>query len=155
MSAKKPSIKQLEYFVTIASSTNFRKAAAKLDVSQPTLTNQVVAMEETLGVQLFERSRAGTVFDDRERRWPPGRGPPRVDGAADHGAEQGPDFGCGQEVAPTARAAADHVEALVRVVERGLDERRDGDGALIADLGTEAVGQRGRHRVSRRYRRGG
>jgi len=67
MSAKKPSIKQLEYFVTIASSTNFRKAAAKLDVSQPTLTNQVVAMEETLGVQLFERSRAGTLLSPEGR----------------------------------------------------------------------------------------
>ena len=67
MSAKKPSIKQLEYFVTIASSTNFRKAAAKLNVSQPTLTNQVVAMEETLGVQLFERSRAGTLLSSEGR----------------------------------------------------------------------------------------
>ena len=67
MTAKKPSIKQLEYFVTIARSSNFRKAAAKLGISQPTLTNQVVAMEEALGVQLFERSRAGTLLSPEGR----------------------------------------------------------------------------------------
>ena len=67
MPTKKPSIKQLEYFVTIAHSTNFRKAAAKLGVSQPTLTSQVAAMEEILGVQLFERSRAGTLLSPEGR----------------------------------------------------------------------------------------
>lgn len=67
MTSKKPSIKQLEYFVTIARSSNFRKAAAKLDISQPTLTSQVVAMEEALGVKLFERSRAGTLLSPEGR----------------------------------------------------------------------------------------
>lgn len=67
MANKKPSIKQLDYFVTIASSTNFRKAAAKLEVSQPTLTTQISVMEETLGVQLFERSRAGTLLSPEGR----------------------------------------------------------------------------------------
>ena len=67
MASKKPSIKQLEYFVTIARSSNFRKAAARLGISQPTLTSQVVAMEETLGVQLFERSRAGTLLSPEGR----------------------------------------------------------------------------------------
>lgn len=71
MSAKKPSIKQLEYFVTIARSSNFRKAAAKLGISQPTLTSQVSAMEETLGVQLFERSRAGTLLSPEGRELMP------------------------------------------------------------------------------------
>lgn len=67
MSTKKPSIKQLEYFVTIARSSNFRKAAAKLGISQPTLTSQVSTMEECLGVQLFERSRAGTLLSPEGR----------------------------------------------------------------------------------------
>lgn len=67
MSTKKPSIKQLEYFATIARSSNFRKAAAKLSISQPTLTSQIVAMEEALGVQLFERSRAGTLLSPEGR----------------------------------------------------------------------------------------
>ena len=67
MSTKKPSIKQLEYFATIARSSNFRKAAAKLNISQPTLTSQIVAMEEALGVQLFERCRAGTLLSPEGR----------------------------------------------------------------------------------------
>ena len=67
MSNKKPTIKQLEYFATIARSSNFRKAATKLSISQPTLTSQIVAMEEVLGVQLFERSRAGTLLSPEGR----------------------------------------------------------------------------------------
>ena len=67
MGSKKPSIKQLEYFVTVAGSSNFRKAAAKLGISQPTLTSQIGALEETLGVQLFERSRAGTLLSPKGR----------------------------------------------------------------------------------------
>ena len=31
-------------------------------MSQPTLTSQIVAFEEALGLQLFERSRSGTVL---------------------------------------------------------------------------------------------
>ena len=45
----------------------FRKAAAKLGISQPTLTSQIVAMEEALEVQLFERSRAGTLLSPEGR----------------------------------------------------------------------------------------
>jgi LysR family hydrogen peroxide-inducible transcriptional activator len=48
--------------VAIAELESFRGAAQRLRVSQPTLTNQIVALEESLGVQLFERSRAGTVL---------------------------------------------------------------------------------------------
>ena len=67
MNEKKPSIKQIEYFVTIARSSNFRKAATRLGISQPTLTTQISAMEEALGVQLFERSRAGTLLSPEGR----------------------------------------------------------------------------------------
>ncbi|MGV3590567.1 MAG: LysR family transcriptional regulator [Gammaproteobacteria bacterium] len=62
MSAKRPTIKQLEYFVAVAKASNFRKAAQKLGVSQPTLTMQIAAMEEEMGLQLFDRSRAGTLL---------------------------------------------------------------------------------------------
>lgn len=62
MSAKRPTIKQLEYFLAVAKASNFRKAAQKLGVSQPTLTMQIAAMEEELGLQLFDRSRAGTLL---------------------------------------------------------------------------------------------
>ena len=43
--SKQPSIRQLEYFVSIAMSSNFRKAAQKLNISQPTLTSQIASLE--------------------------------------------------------------------------------------------------------------
>lgn len=62
MTSKRPTIKQLEYFVAVAKASNFRRAAQKLQVSQPTLTLQIAALEEEMGVQLFDRSRAGTLL---------------------------------------------------------------------------------------------
>lgn len=64
---KRPSIKQLEYFVHVAMSSNFRKAAEKLKIKQPTLTSQIATLEESLGTQLFERSRAGTLLSPAGR----------------------------------------------------------------------------------------
>lgn len=55
------SLRQLEYFIAVAESGSFRRAAAKLHVSQPTLTAQVASMERALGGKLFERSRTGTA----------------------------------------------------------------------------------------------
>jgi LysR family hydrogen peroxide-inducible transcriptional activator len=58
----RPSVRQVEYFVAIAEAESFNGAARRLSVSQPTMTNQIAALEEALGLQLFERSRAGTVL---------------------------------------------------------------------------------------------
>jgi len=65
--SKQPSIRQLQYFVNIAMSSNFRKAAQKLNISQPTLTSQIATLEGALGVKLFERSRAGTLLSPAGR----------------------------------------------------------------------------------------
>lgn len=54
-----PSLRQLEYLATLADTRHFRRAAEKLNVSQPTLSAQLINLEERLGVQLVERSRAG------------------------------------------------------------------------------------------------
>ena len=56
-----PTLRQLEYFVAVAEVSSFRGAAERLRVSQPTLTNQILALEQALGLALFERSRAGTT----------------------------------------------------------------------------------------------
>ncbi len=48
--------KQLEYAVTLAQTRNFSQAAQQLNMSQPTLSKQIRALEEELGVQLFDRS---------------------------------------------------------------------------------------------------
>ncbi|GAB4194708.1 MAG: hydrogen peroxide-inducible genes activator [Wenzhouxiangellaceae bacterium] len=59
MRNNKPTIRQIEYFVGIAESDSYRRAADRLGVSQPTLTAQMSTLEQTLGVTLFERSRSG------------------------------------------------------------------------------------------------
>lgn len=53
-------VEQLRAFVALAEELNFRRAAARLYVSQPTLTAQIHQLERTLGVALFDRGPAGT-----------------------------------------------------------------------------------------------
>ena len=49
-------LQQLKYIVAIDRYRNFAKAAAELDVTQPTLSALLLKLEEELGVRLFERS---------------------------------------------------------------------------------------------------
>jgi LysR family transcriptional regulator, hydrogen peroxide-inducible genes activator len=52
-----PSLRQLQYFVAVSETRNFRAAAEKVGVSQPTLSAQLLALERRLGVPLIERNR--------------------------------------------------------------------------------------------------
>ncbi len=54
-------LRQIQYFAAVAEHGSFRRAAERLDVTQPTLTGQVAALEKALDTQLFERSRTGTL----------------------------------------------------------------------------------------------
>ncbi|MDG0815658.1 LysR family transcriptional regulator [Bdellovibrio svalbardensis] len=47
----------LQYFYTIAQEGSIAKAAAKLNIGQPTLSTQLKQLEESLGRPLFERSK--------------------------------------------------------------------------------------------------
>jgi DNA-binding transcriptional LysR family regulator len=49
--------RQLEIFVAAASDCNFRRTADRLGVSQPSISNQISALEGHLGHSLFERRR--------------------------------------------------------------------------------------------------
>ncbi len=49
-------LRDLQYLVAVADVRNFSQAADKCFVSQPTLSNQIRKLEETLGITLFERN---------------------------------------------------------------------------------------------------
>ena len=70
-----PTLRQLEYIVALAETGQFVEAAKQCAVSQPAMSKQVRAVEEMLGVQLFERARpevivtpAGQEIVERARR---------------------------------------------------------------------------------------
>lgn len=55
----RPTLRQLEYIVTVHHLGAFGLAAEFLNVSQPSLSNQIAAVESELGVKLFKRGRSG------------------------------------------------------------------------------------------------
>ncbi|MES0884857.1 LysR family transcriptional regulator [Roseibium sp. SCP14] len=57
----RPTLRQLEYVVTIHRLGRFSLAADALNVSQPSLSAQVSTVEAELGIRLFERGRSGVL----------------------------------------------------------------------------------------------
>lgn len=57
-------IRVLRYFLTAAKEQNFTKAAEQLHITQPTLSRQLAAFEEKLGISLFVRKGKSITLTD-------------------------------------------------------------------------------------------
>ncbi|EIY4980683.1 LysR family transcriptional regulator [Klebsiella quasipneumoniae] len=49
-------LKILRYFLTVSNTNNITKAADLLHITQPTLSRQLIMLEQSLGVELFEKN---------------------------------------------------------------------------------------------------
>ena len=57
-------LRVLKYFLAVAREENITRAAALLHLTQPTLSRQLMQLEEELGVKLFHRSRYRIVLTE-------------------------------------------------------------------------------------------
>ncbi|TAM91196.1 MAG: LysR family transcriptional regulator, partial [Jatrophihabitans sp.] len=64
-------LRQLEYLIAVAQAGSFAAAATKIGVSQPTLSQQIRALEDEVGAPLLSRTSRGVVLTPAGRAFVP------------------------------------------------------------------------------------
>ena len=61
-------IQQLSYIIAVDTYKNFKLAAEKCFVTQPTLSMQILSLEKEFGVKIFDRTKKPVIVTDIGRQ---------------------------------------------------------------------------------------
>lgn len=70
-------LRVLKYFLTVAREENITRAAKCMHITQPTLSRQLMQLEDELGVKLFKRTKHSILLTEdgvllkERRKWYP------------------------------------------------------------------------------------
>ncbi|WP_216896053.1 LysR family transcriptional regulator [Nocardia alni] len=126
-------LRKLRYFVAVASTLHFGRAADELHIAQPALSRQIRALEQDLGAPLLTRDSHGVALTDAGRQLLTEAGPllasahavrRRVSVAARGSQRITVGFRAGIAIAPAVRLfAAQHPDVLVDVQRIEWDDQ--------------------------------